>query len=421
MLQDRPTEIAVKGFNKNLKEEWEKTIELDKRQPKLLGVTRGRTHFCLIYMFRRKGDIVVKAHKYDAAANLKDSVVVNNYGKLFFTPDFETVVSEDRSKMLLYHIERYKNIQAFVFDTDSMRVLSSQTIVPEDMDFNFEFVQAEVSNSGNYAFVLNKYNFKSTKKDHYYEVHEYNQSQDKVNPYPIILGDHLTFSVKFAYDNLNDYLVAGGFYSDKNLAFADGYFFLQIPSNSPKEYQVKFNEFDSEFISNLIGKEKENHKGIKEAVVQEIVLRRDGGILLVGERNRQYERRSAGATGRLYYDPTRRFLVDYYYEDLFVLSIHPDGRPHWKTILPKKQFSQDDNGIYSSFFLFKSRASLKFIFNDEIKNENTISEYVLKGDGTFDRNSIMSTANLDLKIRFRDAIQIDNDEYLVPSERKKSG
>jgi hypothetical protein len=84
----------------------------------------------------------------------------------------------------------------------------------------------------------------------------------------------------------------------------------------------------------------------------------------------------------------------------------------------KKQYSQDDDGIYSSFFVFKTASSLRFLFNDEIKYENTVSEYVLRGNGRFDRNSLMSTENLKLRLRFRDAMQIDANTLLIPSERR---
>jgi hypothetical protein len=84
--------------------------------------------------------------------------------------------------------------------------------------------------------------------------------------------------------------------------------------------------------------------------------------------------------------------------------------------LHKKQYSQDDEAIFSSFFLLKSPDRLHFMFNDEIKYENTCSEYVLNPIGEFDRNSLLSTVNQGLRLRFRDAIQISATECLAPSE-----
>lgn len=418
LLQDRTTEVEVFGFNPSLKQEWTKELELDKRQPKLLGVISGKDYFNVIYKFRERGKTVIKVHKYDAGANLIDSATVKNYGSLLFTPEFEIINSDDRSKFCIYYLEKLKVIQAVSFDLNTMKVLWDKSISPDDMDYSYEFVQTTLSNNGDFALVLNKDNFRSKRKENHYEVHEFNTVRNTWNLTKVNLGDYLTFDVLFEYDNLNGGLVAGGLYSDKNLARSNGYFYVSIPEDIKSSYIIKFQEFNEEFITNLLGKEIDKNRGIIETTVEDLVLRRDGGILLIAERNREVERRSYGYSGaRTAYNPSRLFLVDYYNDDMFVISIHPNGETHWQTVLAKKQFSQDDGGIYSSFFLFKTPSNLRFLFNDEIKNANTVSEYVLRGDGSFDRNSLLNTQNLDLKLRFRDAVQISTTELLVPSER----
>jgi hypothetical protein len=74
--------------------------------------------------------------------------------------------------------------------------------------------------------------------------------------------------------------------------------------------------------------------------------------------------------------------------------------------------------MFSSFFLFKSPTNLRLLFNDEIKYENTVSEYVVNGLGGFERKSLLSTENLELKLRFRDALQVSATEVIVVSERR---
>jgi hypothetical protein len=145
-----------------------------------------------------------------------------------------------------------------------------------------------------------------------------------------------------------------------------------------------------------------------------LALRQDGGALLIAERHHEIVR-GTGA-GRGFWRDGMRMIVDYYFDDLFVVAINPDGSLHWNTVLHKKQYSQDDEAIFSSFFLLKSPDRLHFMFNDEIKYENTCSEYVLNPIGEFDRNSLLSTVNQGLRLRFRDAIQISATECLAPSE-----
>ncbi len=63
-------------------------------------------------------------------------------------------------------------------------------------------------------------------------------------------------------------------------------------------------------------------------------------------------------------------------------------------------------------------SSLRVVFNDEIKQENTVSEYVINGNGEYDRNAVMNTERKGLAIRFRDGIQISKDTFVAPSERR---
>ena len=163
------------------------------------------------------------------------------------------------------------------------------------------------------------------------------------------------------------------------------------------------------------------NKGIFETQVQEIVLRRDGGILMVTERVKTNQRNYGANTAAYYTRNVRNDLVgmvDFYYEHMLVISIHPDGEQHWANVLRKKQYSQDDAAIFSSYFLQKTPSSLHLVFNDEVREENTVSEYIIQGNGDFERNSVMSTENQKLRLRFRDAIQTGSKEMLIPSERR---
>ena len=417
LFRDRTTEFEVQGFDDRMRLSWTKKIELDKRLPKVLGVFSTQEDFTVVYRFRSKGNTIVKAHRYDAAANLVDSITVHNYGYLFYTPNFEVIRSEDKSKLLVFYIERQNIVRAIAFDNESMSTLWEKSFSPDELNYFEEFRQILVDNDGNLRLILEKDNYKSKRKTHYYEIHEYYGDEDKLTTYNIPLDGFLTYDVFFSYDNLNQRLIAAGLYSERNPAKATGYFYLNIDPGNPKSHLLNFVPFEDDFVSTLTGKEVDENKGIIEVSVQEIVLRRDGGVLMIAERNRQMERRSAGAS-RVYYDGSSRFIVDYYYDELFVISIHPSGETHWKTILHKKQYSQDDEGVYSSYFLFKTPSNLRFLFNDEIRYENTVSEYVMNGRGEYDRNSILSTENLHLRLRFRDAIQVDANELIVPSERR---
>lgn len=421
LFKNKTLDFEVQAFNKYLKETWNKKLEFEKKNVKVLGITSSKEDFTLFYTYRKRGKTILKANKYDAGANLKDSTTIKNYGFLFFSPNFEVVRSEDRSKVLAFFIEKQDIVRTLSFDVDSLDIMWEKDFELDDFYYHEDFHQMTVSNEGDMYMVLDRDNFRSKRKEHHFEILNYGKGSENLNSFKIPFQEMLSYDAYFNYDNLNKRLIAGGLYSEKDLSKAVGYFYLNVDPQTPANHILSFEKFDTEFLSNLMGKKKvskENRiKGVPEMTAQEIVLRRDGGILLVAERTRYLERRS-GNSGRIYYENQGRFLVDYYYDDLMVVSIHPSGKTHWKTILHKKQYSQDDNGAYSSYFLFKTPSNLRFLFNDDIRQENTVSEYVLNGLGEYDRNSVLSTQDLELRLRFRDALQLDANELIIPSERR---
>ena len=187
LFRDQTTEWEVQCFDESMGLSWSKPIELEKKQPLVMGVAASKKDFTILYRHKRKGDTVLKAQKYDPAANMIDSVTVKNYGYLFYTPNYQVVPSEDDSKLLIYYIEKQTDIHALVFDVDSMQLLWEKSWTPEDLDFFEDFRQILVDDSGNVHLILDRDNVKAKKKTHYYEIYEYFYEKDEMKTFNIAL------------------------------------------------------------------------------------------------------------------------------------------------------------------------------------------------------------------------------------------
>lgn len=416
LFRDSKTKFEVQAFNPQMRESWSKEIILEKRTPKVLGSVSNKKDFSLIYSHKEKGNTIIKIHRYDAAANLLDSSVVINLGFLFFTPRFQLVRSEDRSKILLYYSENHEAIHSYAIDVASQSLLWQNTLQPNDFLFTRDFAQALISNDGVMNIVFSRDNFKSKRKEHYYQIYHYNGT-GQPTPINVSMKEYITYDVIFNYDNLNKQVVGAGLYAEDNSERAKGTFYFNVQPDA-QEVTALFNEFKEIFLEKLLTKSYKKGKGLKDSSVRNLIIRRDGGVLLIMERNHEFQRRT-GTTARTNYSSNSgRLLVDFYFDEVFILSIHPTGDVHWESILHKKQYSQDDGGIFSSFFLFETSGQLRFLFNDEINYENTVSEYIINGLGNYDRKSLFSTANLDLRLRFRAALQIASNAVIIPSEKR---
>ncbi|MEM9835073.1 MAG: hypothetical protein AAF828_01145 [Bacteroidota bacterium] len=420
LLQDRTTKHFVTAYDRRMQESWEKELELRGKNIRLIEVMENARGFQLLYLFRQGGKNYLQLDGYDPAANLRDSVTVAEFSYWLNNPAYELVRSQDRSKVVLLVGENPQKIDAIAMDLDSAKLLYRTTLEPEDFYFREDFLQAEVSNQGDAFVVIERDNFVSRRRDHIYEVHQLSTEEDRPKNFNVSLGDSLTYDVFFTYDNLNDRLVCGGLYAVKDLLRARGYFYSWVNPRAPAEMMTRFEPFSNQLVENVEGKKLRNRKnrGLDELSIRHGILRRDGGMILVTERNRQLERRAAATQTQVLSNYNGRPLVDYYYDEMVVFSIKPGGELQWHNILHKKQYSQDDGGSFSSFMLLESPRTLRFLFNDEIRFENTVSEYVLDGRGELDRNSLFNTRDLDLKLRFRDGVQVAANEVIIPSERR---
>ncbi len=414
-------EFEIQAYNENLQMSWKKELEFERKKTDVLGVIADKEQFNIIYRFKRKGKTIIKANKYDAGANLVDSITIYNYGSRFYPPKAQIIRSEDKSKILLYSIEHQSKIEAICFDLENMEFMWKNDFSPEDMTFHVDYQQPLLSNKGDMFYVLGKDNRRSTKDKHLYEIHYVNADTPNggTSFFRIPMEEKMTFDMLFDYDNLNENIVGAGLYSEKNRGRATGYFFLKVSAKDTDKIDLAFKPFKDKFVSDFLGKRIKDNKGIPETVVKDIVLRRDGGIIMIAERNKLLERQmSPSARGSYVGEDGRGYIVDYHFEDIMMISMHPNGETHWETILPKRQYSQDDDAIFSSFFLLKTPTSLRLLFNDDIKYENTVSEYVIHGNGKFDRNSVLSTSNQKIQLRFQDALQVAANTLVIPSERK---
>lgn len=418
LFRNQGTTFTVHGFNEQMNEDWEKELELDKKRPEIEDVASTGGDFCVFYTFRVKQDILLKVHRYNPGANLVDSLTIRRYENSFYKPNLIFDYSQNDKIAILWSIENDNEVNAMAFHMGRMKVLWEKTFVQDEMMFSRDFHQSIVDNKGNLYLIMKKNNRRSKADEHAFDVLQVGGQGEETNvrSFSVSMQNKLTYDAFFSFDNLNNSIVGGGFFANDNITRAEGIFYLRVSESNPNDQVLVYHEFDKEFVNILLEKDKNKNKGIPEVSAQEIVLRRDGGIILIGEMNREFVR---GGGSAAYYSRTGiRPIIDHYYDDVFLISMHPDGDVHWRKILHKKQYSQDDDAVFSSYFLAKTPAALRVIFNDEIKPENTVSEYIINGSGDADRNAVMNTERKELSLRFRDAIQISASEVVVPSERR---
>jgi hypothetical protein len=416
-------EVKLRAFDAKMHKIWEREIQPDHRKSsKVLDVIGNRTDFSVVYHFRKKNHTYLKVHKYDGQVKLLDSATIFDWGRDFLTPNLDFKFSEDKKCALIYELVDSRKIRALAFSLDSLKPIWEQTVETPDWGYNEHFNQIVFTNRAE-AFFIQEEDNKIGNEKHRFKMQRID-SEGKRDIINLPFKDYSTVDIKFSFDNFNRKLVGAGVYAAKNFSKAQGYFSFSLsPEYKDGEGITLYSQaFDDEFVSALLGKKTTENKGLIDIKIQEIVHRRDGGILAIFEQVRLVERRIASTQGISRYvgrSDALSLAMDYYHDNFFAISIGEKGVNHWKSIFYKKQMSQDDDGRYASYCLVKTPSTLRFLFNDEIERATTVSEYTLNSGGENERHSVMNTAGQDLYLRFHDGVQTGANELIVPSEDRR--
>ncbi len=406
--------IEVEAFDTDLHKQWDRTIELDKKfSHNVIDIICSKTDFTIIEYAERRSIQYLKLFKYDSQIKLLDSSTIKATPKNYDVPTPKLTLSEDKKVALISEKEEGKFYDLYAFSLDSLKLIWAKLLEYKRFTYDNKSEQFIVSNQAD-AF-LNIDENPDTKKTHQFRIiHLYPSGNASEIIVPI--RDFWVLHSKFSFDNFNKKLCAAGIYTEKNISHAQGLFTFNVPVSSHRASTIITNIFDDDFASAFTGKKIVNTKGLSPDLrVQDIVHRRDGGMLLIVEQVRELVRMTTGA-GSYGFGHRDVSITDYYHDNAFLSNIGPDGKMQWRSVIVKKQSSQNDEARYCSYFVMKTPSAIHLLLNDDVSRSTTVSDYLFKSDGQMERHTILNTDGKSLQLRFRDGLQIGANELIVPSQ-----
>jgi hypothetical protein len=406
--------IDIHAFDTEMKKQWTKELHMVDKSALTIGLVPGEQEFHHFYSYREADTTVLVHDIYNLRAELQESYFVLKSARLGSRFKFST--STDGLNALFFQSTANDHLWTLSYDFNEAFV-SWEREFELEAQFERSFVGVQLTQKNELYLVLSVDNKKSRREEHQFVIYYARPDNSEVKAYQVPTSDVLMNSGQVLYDELHERLNVVGFYSRRNLDQSEGLFYFTL---SPEDTNVEITSYpwNKELEQKMLGASNSGGQGITGLELKQAILREDGGVLLMGEVEKIYQRRASFAERNMY--SRGGSWVDFVYEDILLVSIHPEGDFHWNKIINKRQFSQDDNGLFSSFFVFSTPSMIRIMFNDEIKVNNTASSYEIFGDGKVNRTSILSTQYQQLQLRFLEAYQYSATEMVVPSEYKGS-
>ena len=412
LFRDKGHAFFIQAFDEELHLKWERELYLSDSRADIIGIVAHNDRFHIIYGTREKGSYAVLHKAFSNDVTLVDTSTITRFENAFMIPRFLMRESEDKSKVLLYKQEN-NSLQLYSYDLHTLQILWAKSINFEGTQLEEDYSPLIINNYGD--FFLPMRSERTQQKIQYLHVLSSAPNVIQVIHDTIRLGDIQILDIFPVYDHIQRCLVVTGLCGERNTSRAKGFYFVRYHDDTHAEMSLL--QFDESLLTEVNGRGVAVSKGLSDFTVQRVALRQDGGVVIIAELIKEFSRRSSLPMQRDNGAYAREGWVDYYFEDMILFAVYPDGKEHWKEVLRKRQYSQDDGAMYSSFLLFKTPEHLRFLFNDEIKQENTVGGYEVTGNGYVERKTVFNTDYQRLKLRFRDGVQLSNNECIVPSER----
>ncbi len=382
-----------------------KTKELffEKQKVDIQTVVRTKDEFAVLYSYYHKLNLVSHIRKYNSEGVLLDSLKLPEDESGMDIGSFMPFLSKNHGMLLLVKPLTYYSMDMILIDLTKLEIIWYQEHAFESYNLERDLANIAVRDNGEVYLVFEKNNFGWQKNKHHQHIFIIFPGDKQLKDLKLPFQGKLTADFDLVFDEKNGKVVGSGLYAERSVENAAGFFSYALKDGS-LEKDLIFTPFSIKLLKNNPSGKRKIKKELNDLRIGDVLVKNDGGLMMFIETRKELTRESA-----------RNRYTDYYFEDIFLICTRPDGSLFWDDQIRKYQLSYDDEAKYSSYFLFATPSSVRLVFNDEIKDENTISEYVFSPLGPGKRKSLFSTDLHRMKLMFSKALQVSSDSFLVPS------
>ena len=406
------TKFFIQSFTTNdLKQNWVKTIQFSKKGIIPFKIISQEESFSILYYFHKKGKTVIRGKEFNKEAEEIDDFSLGSFDTPLSLQRQHVLHSKNKQFLLIQAHGYHGNMDIMNFDISNKKMIWKSNFKFPEFNKRKEFEQLLVNNAGETFMLFNENNNRQKGQEHQFSILKISTDNTQTS-YTIPFKNHLSHDMTVQYDEINQQLVASGLYSVQKGA-VNGIFYFK--TNLSKIPTIQTSELEESFMRSLTGKKSKKIHGIEKIAICQLVLRKDGGALLVAEQRFMYESSMA-----FYEEERKKKQADYLYENILIASIHPSGKVYWKDVLFKSQSSENDNARYSSFFAVKTNSSIRFLYNNDISWDTSIFEYVIHSNGNVQRNVVAHQLPKNgILPQLINSIQVSASEVIALSERDK--
>jgi len=398
--------------------------------------------FYMVYEFQRKNIVHCSAVKMDGngkkigePVDLDTSQVSSSNNKIY-----NTIFSEDKEHIMVFKINS-KNPKNFMFTTflfdKQLGLIDRHRINITMEEKNEMFTNFSLDNDGQLVFA--KFQKSNSSGDYISKVSMITKASlaDTFAIRDVGTNDRVLDEIKIKVDNNNKRYILTGFYYKQKRGNIEGLYTMVWDKSTDTKLKETVTVFNEELRSVAKSSEANLKMAFNDFFIKNIIVKKDGGYLLVSESEYTTTRGSAfNRWDYMYgynpwispidyyspfynpYSPWNRYgygntPTRYNAENILVLSFDKDGNLEWSNVIPKSQYDDDSDNLISHHIV-NTGGELHFLYNQYERRTLLLSDQSISPEGKLTRYPTLRNLDKGYDFMPRYGKQISSNQILIP-------
>lgn len=399
----------------------------------------------IFYQYQKRSVLYCMAAKIDAnGKKVGDPVLLDTTTNINYAASnkiYAVINSEDKQKIMVFKInsrsDRVHILTTCLFDKDLSLLKKTRITIPmpQRNDFLSEF---SVDNDGDLACIRAS---GTSQNDNINKITLITKAalRDDFSTSDLRLNNLFLDDIRIKVDNINKHYIITSFFSKTRRGNIEGLYYYLWDKQKAAEILTAATTFSEEFRADA--RSDGNIKAaFNDYFLKHIVLKKDGGFLIIAEAAYSTSRGNAlnrwdYLYGSPYWSPMDYYswnsplgyypwwrssafnttLTRYFADNIAVVSFDPSGKMEWSNVIRKAQYD-DNSDNFIGYGLVNSGDELHFLFNVQEKRDMILSDQAIAPSGQINRNPTFKNLDKGYDFMPRHAKQVGAHQVVVPCQ-----
>ncbi|MEO6290628.1 MAG: hypothetical protein ABIO76_11935, partial [Ginsengibacter sp.] len=399
----------------------------------------------MIYQYQKRNTLYCVGVKLDGNGKRIGAPIDLDTTQIGFAASnkiYTTIFSEDKKRIMIFKINN-RNQKNFFFTSllfnDQLDLLGRNRMnmaMEERSDYFTDFL---LTNEGDMVFGIFR---RSSNNDQITKVMMVIKTPEALDfaVRDVEIGSLILDELKYKIDNSNKRILLNALFYKQRRGNIEGLYTLSWDKDRNVKLKDNLTTFDEDLRSVAKSSEANRRMAFNDYFIKNIITRKDGGFLVVGEslysssRGNTYNRWNYNNFGNPWmspldysywspmysspwYMPWNRYgnsnATRYYAENIMVLSFNKEAVLEWSNVIEKSQYDDEsDNTI--SFQMMNTGSELHFLFNQFERRTLLLHDQSIGPDGKVLRNPTLKNLDKGYEFMPRFGKQVSARQIIIP-------